>query len=90
MKKIAVAIIIGALLALGIYSFGWYDTHYTRKDCVVVSYTENTVTFEDEQGHLWEAYTQGLEYGDKVDLVMFTNYTDNTIKDDVIKKIKKS
>lgn len=90
MKKIIIAIIIGALLALGIYSFYWYDTHYTRKNCIVVSCTENTVVFEDEQGHLWEAYTQGLKVGDKADLTMFTNHTDNTIKDDVITKIKKS
>ena len=66
----------------------WIDTHYTRKDCVVVGYVEDVVTVEDSCGYEWQYIGEGYEIGDVVDLVMYTNHTDNYIYDDEIVEVK--
>ena len=75
------------VLALGIA--GNIETHYNRKDCVVVEVKEDLVTVEDSYGHLWEYYAETpIEVGTKVDLRIYTNCTDETNTDDEIVKVR--
>jgi hypothetical protein len=65
---------------------GHIETHYTRKDCKVVETSGKAVYVVDSTGNEW-CYVADEEVptvGTKVDLKMFTAYTDNTIKDDEI------
>ena len=72
---------------------GHIETHYTRKDCVVVEVEQGLVTVLDTTGNEWcyymdsEDYTEVPSTGTKVSLKMFTAYTDNTIEDDEIVKV---
>lgn len=65
---------------------GHIETHYTRKDCKVVETSGKAVYVVDSTGNEW-CYVADEEVpnvGTKVDLKMFTAYTDNTIDDDEI------
>ena len=88
MKKV-VLIILSAVIAFGMMTvINWVETHYTRHDCTVVSYVEDVVMVEDKTGNKWEIIAEGLEVGDKVDLKMHTNFTDNYIYDDIVEDYK--
>lgn len=70
---------------------GNIETHYTR-EAKVVSVSNGVATFECSCGYLWDWELENGESfrkGDDVTLVMHTNYTDNTITDDVIEKIER-
>lgn len=43
------------------------------------------VTVEDEQGQVWAFRGDGFHKGDKVKLTMFTNHTDYTYDDKIVK-----
>jgi hypothetical protein len=67
------------------------ESTYTRK-ARVCTIEDKTVLFIDETGNIWEwELEEGEEYrvNEKVKLVMFSNFTDDIIEDDEIKKIKK-
>ena len=82
-------IILSAVIAFGMLTVAnWAEVHYTRHDCTVVSYVEDVVVVEDKTGNEWEIIAEGLEIGDKVDLKMHTNFTDNCIYDDIVKNYK--
>ena len=68
---------------------GYYESHYTRKDCVVVSVEEQVVYVEDKGGHLWSYEVEGEApcVGSTVDLHMYTNNTDSYIYDDEVVKV---
>lgn len=89
-ERIAVFILIVG--ALGLASIcGYIENHYTRQGEVVEVYEDNNSTvavIEDSIGHLWEYETEDLTIGNKVKMVMFTNFTDEDITDDEIIKIK--
>lgn len=83
MKKVMMA------LGLVVMIVGWIgcthvENHYTRKNCEVVNYIEDCVTVVDKCGYKWELIADGLEIGDKIDVRMYTNNTDNNIYDDEI------
>ena len=61
---------------------GTIETCYTREGQVVAA-----DLVEDAQGELWEVDTDKFEIGDNVKMLMFTNYTDNTIYDDEVEKL---
>lgn len=83
-------IILSAVIAFGMLTAAnWVEVHYTRHDCTVVSYVEDVVVVEDKTGNEWEIIAEGLEIGDKVDLKMHTNFTDNCIYDDIVEDYKK-
>jgi hypothetical protein len=59
---------------------------------MIVGRKNNVITIEDKQKHLWDYELEsGEDYNinDTVNLYMYTNHTDNTIKDDVIVKVEK-
>lgn len=63
-------------------------SHYSLKGTVV--YVEdNVVTVMDKYGDFWEFEGTGFEVDDKVKMKMFDNYTENTILDDEVQKVKK-
>ena len=85
-KCICAIIIFIAMLGV----CGYVESHYTRKDCVVVEVEQRLVTVEDRQGRLWcyymdsEDYTDAPSVGTVVDVHMYTNHTDSYIYDDEI------
>lgn len=85
MKKI---LVVGLLVA-GFVGCNWYEAHYTREECTVVSTDNGGIMFKDECGNKWfiEGESRGFKTGDKADLKMHTNFTTNDIKDDVILKV---
>lgn len=87
MKKI----LIGLVIVSGLVACDWAETHYTRKNCTVVSVTGTTVIVEDKCGYLWsaEGNADNLQEGEKVNLKMYTNGTTENITDDIILKIKR-
>lgn len=90
MKK-TMLIILSAVIAFEVgvlTTANWAEVHYTRHDCTVVSYVEDVVVVEDKTGNEWEIIAEGLEIGDKVDLEMHTNFTDNCIYDDIVEGYK--
>ena len=73
------ALIIG-LLVVG----GYCDSHYTRKDCVVIQHCDGIATIRDTQGWTWDVMDSDLKVGDIVDAKMYTNRTNDTIEDDEV------
>jgi cell division protein YceG involved in septum cleavage len=92
-KKEKVIVIISVIcLAVMSIVYSNIECHYTRKDCKVICRQKNVITIEDKQKHLWDYELEsGEDYNtnDIVNLYMYTNHTDNTIKDDVIVKVEK-
>lgn len=83
-----VVVMIGMMCACS-----YVESHYTRKDCVVVEVEQRLVTVEDKAGHQWCYYMDSEGYADVpcvgtvVDLHMFTNLTDGYIYDDEIVRV---
>ena len=70
---------------------GYSETHYTRKDCVVVSVTDDVVVAKDSSDRLWSFYTtedSELKVNDIIDLKMYNNHTDSIIDDDEVVDVK--
>jgi hypothetical protein len=88
-KEILMEIIVFLIITIVIGLAGHIETHYTRKDCVVVEVEQGLMTVLDTTGNEWCYYmdSDALSTGTKVDLKMFTNYTDNAIEDDEIVKV---
>lgn len=88
MKK-TMLIILSAVIAFGMLTVtNWVEVHYIRHDCTVVSCVEDAVIIRDKTGNEWEIIAEGLEIGDKVDLKMHTNFTDDCIYDDIVENYK--
>jgi hypothetical protein len=88
-KKMKKMVIIIALM-LAVVGANFVDTHYTRENCEVVSYIEDVVVVEDQQGHHWSFKGEGYEVGELVDLKMNTNGTDSYIADDIVEEVEYS
>jgi hypothetical protein len=89
-KSLIQGALIMCLLIAAVGFVGTIENTYT-KEAKVYEVRGNVVTFEDNHGYLWdwemsehECYTRG----EVVTLVMHTGYTDGTIEDDEIEKIK--
>ena len=84
MKKnlLVVAVVLGLCCVAS-----YIECNYTRHDCVVVEASSTGAIFEDKCGYTWYVDCEGYEVGDKADLKMFNNYTDNCIDDDEIKDL---
>ena len=67
----------------------YVESHYTRKDCVVVQTGGQLVHVEDRQGHVWCYEVEGDApcVGSTVDLHMYTNNTDGYIYDDEVVRV---
>ena len=84
-EKVKIAIALISLLAM-LVAVGHVETHYTRKDCVVIDTQGYVVVVEDKGGHVWKyvAEDEVPRVGDVVDLRMHTEHTDTDITDDTI------
>ena len=61
------------------YSLKTVVAHVDSNDCVIVI---------DSTDEIWAFYGTGFNTGDKVELTMFTNYTDSIYDDKIIKAVK--
>lgn len=92
MKKRVLGIMVAVL---GFVGFGLYGESLNRYsiDATVCAVDGVEIYFEDCKGDIWTYEKDGSEdykLGDKVILKMHTNYTDNIITDDVIRKVKRA
>lgn len=78
-----VAIVLYGLMG----AINYIETHYNRV-AIVTECKDDNVTVEDKQGNLFAFEGDGFKVGDEVVLEMYTNHTDNTIKDDEILNAK--
>jgi len=84
-KGIITILIITTVFAIG----GYYDAHYSKKDCIILSVAKNKIAIQDPQGHIWHYETSGFSKGERVTMKMHSNYTDGYIKDDIILAVVK-
>lgn len=88
MKAIGKFLVVLAI----IFAIGKFESnshYYTRKDCEVVKVDGYIISVEDDMGRWWKFEGEGFMVGDKVDIEMFDNLTDE-IKDDQIIDAKKA
>lgn len=67
---------------------GAVENHYWASG-FVIDISNNEVVVEDKSGNLWAFEGEGFDRGDKVKMLMFTNYTDHNRQDDEIIKVIK-
>ena len=90
MGKIVKGVVAALLVLCMLCACSYVETHYTRKDCVVVEVEQRLVTAVDKTGNEWCYYMDSEDYtdvpcvGTVVDLLMHTAHTDNYIYDDEI------
>jgi hypothetical protein len=84
-----VGILIIVMMMCMMCACSYVESHYTRKDCVVVQTEGQLVHVEDGQGHVWcyEVEDDAPSVGSTVDLHMYTNNTDSYIYDDEVVKV---
>ena len=92
-KDILVAKIFKAVLIIGIaygilYFVSYNEHHYTRTGfCTHVS--GQTYYFHDSTDNVWEFYSdEKINPEDTVEVRMFSNYTIDNIKDDIITDVQ--
>ena len=89
-KSVAAALLVLCMLC----ACSYVETHYTRKDCVVVEVEQRLVTVVDKTGNEWCYYMDSEDYtdvpcvGTVVDLLMHTAHTDSYIYDDEILEVR--
>lgn len=64
----------------------WLHTY--KREATVIKQTANSTTLEDSNNITWTVNNTAFQNGDKVKLIIHTNYTDFDFNDDVIKYIK--
>lgn len=64
----------------------WLHTY--KKEAIVIEQTANSTTLKDSNNITWTVNNTTFQNGDKVKLIIHTNYTDFDFNDDVIKYIK--
>lgn len=84
--------VLGSVLVLALFIIpsgigGNIETHY-KLNAVVTEINNDIVTVEDKNGNEWEFIGTDFEIGQNVKMTMFNHYTDNTIEDDEIIKVK--
>ena len=87
-KKVAICIMI----ICSFMAHSYLESHYIRKDCVIIQTYDNYVIAEDRKGYNWTfaiITDNDVQVGNIVDLKMFTNFTDNSIHDDIVKSYQK-
>lgn len=81
-------LLIAVVLLFGIAFCSYYSFTYTRT-AIVTKVENGKVTVTEKDGYVWEFYGDGFSVNDYVEMTMDTNNTDSTIKDDIVKKVKK-
>ena len=86
--KVGFEIIAIIIIFIILILLSYYDTTYKRK--AEVGYVNNGIVRAiDKSGYIWEFQNDNFHIGDHIVLIMDTNCTDNTILDDVIKRVDK-
>ena len=82
MKRVVIVVVLLCMLC----ACGYVETHYTRKDCVVVETQGQLVYVVDTVGYEWCYEVEGdvPAVGTVVDVRMYNNHTDTYIYDDEI------
>lgn len=88
MRNVMKAIVFVSLVLLLLGVVGKIESEYTREG-IVIERESNVFTIEDTTGNLWVVEDTNLNLGDRVELKMFNNHTDNIISDDEVMKIKR-
>ena len=88
-KEVIMGLVALTIIVVAFGIVGHVETHYTRKDCKVVETSGKAVYVVDNTGNEWcyVADEEVPKVGTKVDLKMFTAYTDNKINDDEIVEV---
>lgn len=81
-----VLLVVGLLLVGGIGSM--IENNYSR-DAIVAEVNGEEIMVVDKTDNEWVFIGEGYEVGDEVTLKMFNGYTDNTLKDDEIRRVIK-
>jgi len=66
---------------------GNLENTYTM-DAEIVAISDEVISVKDSMNEVWEFYGDGFRIGDNVKVRFFTNGTDDTRYDDVIKSVK--
>lgn len=82
-----ICLLIAIVLYGSMGAIDYIETHYNRLAIVTECKDDNIIT-KDKQDNLFAFKGDGFKVGDKVVLKMYTNHTDNTIKDDKILNAK--
>ena len=82
-KNVLVVVLLLAVCCV----VSWCECNYTRYNCVVVEASPTGAIFEDQCGFTWYVECEGYQVGDKADLKMYNNGTNNCIDDDEIKEL---
>ena len=88
MRNILGCIVLVAMFVVGAGVAGNAEHHYNLEGCRVVEVHGTTVVAEDKGGNLWEFDGEGYTLGARITLKMHTNYTHETIYDDVVVEVK--
>ena len=85
-KSVVVVIVVLCMLC----ACSYVETHYTRKDCVVVETQGQLVYVVDTVGYEWCYEVEGNvpTVGTVVDVYMYTAHTDSYIYDDEIVDVR--
>lgn len=78
------AIIVLIIFVVCFCAAGYIESHYAKR-ATVIDVINDYVTVEDEQGQVWAFGGDGFHKGDRVKLTMFTNHTDYTYDDEIVK-----
>ena len=80
MKSLLVVAMLLGLQSVG----GSTECNYTRHDCVVVEASPTGAIFKDKCGFTWYVDCEGYQVGDKADLKLYNNGTNDDIDDDEV------
>ena len=85
--KGCICLLIAIVMYGSMGAIDYIETHYNRV-AIVTQCKGDDVIVEDSQGNIFAFGGDGFKVGDEVVLKMYTNHTDNTIKDDEILNAK--
>ena len=91
MGNIVKKVIICIMIMFSFMACNYLESHYVRKDCVIIQTYDNYAIAKDGNGYNWTfAITDNnVQVGNIVDLRMFTSFTDYNIHDDTVGSYQK-
>lgn len=84
--KFTLVLVLIILFAVACFEGNLENTYTMNAEIVAIS--GEVVSVKDSMDEVWEFYGDGFRIGDNVKVRFFTNGTDNTRYDDVIKSVK--
>ena len=84
-------VIICIMVAFGFIACSWVESHYTRKDCIIIKTYDNYAIAKDGNGYNWTFVItdNDVQVGNTVNLRMFNSFTDYNIHDDIVESYQK-